>query len=164
MCPGACLLCRQEGVALQLLPSVFNCMIKMAARSYCRLLPSWQIVSDTAAVAMTAPGTCSNQTAAAGTTAAAAALHLCCAPQDGNFQELYAAFREALKVTEEDIDSFAVSGCLCAGAGLGVSTVVKWVLASPQRAVPRLTFPRITVSSKRTRAPCTGQGGTSPKA
>jgi hypothetical protein len=31
------------------------------------------------------------------------------APQGGNFQELYNAFREATKVTEEDLDSFAVS-------------------------------------------------------
>jgi hypothetical protein len=28
--------------------------------------------------------------------------------QGDNFQELYAAFREATKVTEEDLDSFAV--------------------------------------------------------
>jgi hypothetical protein len=38
--------------------------------------------------------------------------HLCDvlpALQGDNFQELYNAFREATKVTEEDLDSFAVS-------------------------------------------------------
>jgi hypothetical protein len=35
--------------------------------------------------------------------------HLLLLLQSGNFQELYTAFREALKVTEEDINSFSVS-------------------------------------------------------
>lgn len=46
--------------------------------------------------------------------------------QGDNFSELYAAFREATKVTEEDVDSFAVSGVAArwARAGSGRSREV----------------------------------------
>jgi hypothetical protein len=52
--------------------------------------------------------------------AAAGAACACVTQQSENFQELYAAFREALKVTEEDIDSFAVSFSNSSSNGSGI--------------------------------------------